>query len=57
MRASTERLAKVIALHCVRNTYIEALHGGTVPSSRQGDVTKLRVVVEPIWGNSLEGPE
>lgn len=39
-----ERLAKIIALHCVRNSYLEDLHAGIFPSSKTGDYSDVKVV-------------
>jgi hypothetical protein len=44
MKAQTEKLAKLITLHCVRNTFLEELHAGTFPSSRTGDYSDVKVV-------------
>lgn len=37
-------LAKVMAMMCVRNTGLEALHAGTVPATRTGDYSDVFVV-------------
>jgi hypothetical protein len=37
-------LSKALALTCVRNTYLEELHAGTVPSSQTGDYSDVKVV-------------
>ncbi len=39
-----ERLAKSLALLCVRNTFLEDLHAGTSPSSKTGDYSDVNVV-------------
>jgi hypothetical protein len=44
MKAQTEKLAKLITLHCVRNTFLERLHAGTFPSSQTGDYSDVKVV-------------
>jgi hypothetical protein len=44
MKAQTEKLAKLITLHCVRNTFLEELHAGTFPSSQTGDYSDVKVV-------------
>jgi hypothetical protein len=44
MKAQTETLAKLITLHCVRNTGLEGLHRGTTPSSQTGDYSDVKVV-------------
>lgn len=49
MRKKTEQrmaanLAKMMAMHCVRNTRLEGLHEGRVPVSRTGDFSDLKVV-------------
>lgn len=37
-------LAKVMAMMCVRNTGLEALHVGTVPATRTGDYSDVFVL-------------
>jgi hypothetical protein len=39
-----ERLAKCLALLCVRNTFLEDLHAGISPSSKTGDYSDVKVV-------------
>lgn len=39
-----KKLAKIMTLHCCRNTFIEDLHEGTVPSSKTGDFSDVKVV-------------
>ena len=40
-----KRLAKYMALHCVRNTRaLEDLHSGTLPESESGDYSDVKVV-------------
>src|SRR5713101_1253806 len=39
-----EKLAKMLAFHCVRNSALEVLHAGTFPSSQTGDYTDVKVV-------------
>jgi len=39
-----KRLAKLIALRCFRNTYLEHLHAGKVPHTKTGDYTDVRIV-------------
>ncbi|RPI21978.1 MAG: hypothetical protein EHM61_23430 [Acidobacteria bacterium] len=39
-----KRLAKFLALHCFRNTELENLHAGIVPSSKTGDYSDVKVV-------------
>jgi hypothetical protein len=39
-----KRLAKFMAQQCFRNTELENLHAGKVPSSRAGDYTDVNVV-------------
>lgn len=39
-----KRLAKYLALYCVRNTYLEDLHAGSVPDSACGDRSDVRVL-------------
>lgn len=38
------KLAKAVALMCVRNTFLEDLHAGTTPSTRAGDYSDVKVV-------------
>jgi hypothetical protein len=38
------RLAKALAVTCVRNTFLEDLHSGISPSSRAGDHSDVTVV-------------
>lgn len=42
-RTVRKRLAKVMALQCFRNTFLEDLHAGKVPSSRSGDYSDVEV--------------
>jgi hypothetical protein len=39
-----QRLAKGMAVYCVRNTFLEDLHAGTAPSSKTGDYSDVKVV-------------
>ncbi|MDH3601204.1 MAG: hypothetical protein OEU26_16415 [Candidatus Tectomicrobia bacterium] len=39
-----EKLAQMLALHCVRNTSLEDLHAGIFPDSKTGDYTDVKVV-------------
>jgi hypothetical protein len=39
-----KRLAKLMALRCFRNTVLAEFHSGTVPGSRAGDFSDVRVV-------------
>ncbi len=39
-----KRLAKFMAQQCFRNTELENLHAGTVPSSKTGDYSDVKVV-------------
>lgn len=39
-----KRLAKLMAERCFRNTRLEDLHAGTVPESRAGDYSDVKVV-------------
>ena len=41
---SAANLAKVLAMMCVRNTFLEELHSGRVPVTRTGDYTDVQVV-------------
>jgi hypothetical protein len=38
------KFAKLLAFHCVRNSYLEDLHAGISPSSRTGDYTDVKVM-------------
>jgi hypothetical protein len=38
------KFAKLLAFHCVRNSYLEELHAGISPSSQTGDYTDVKVV-------------
>ncbi len=38
------KLAKTMAMLCVRNTYIEAIHAGKTPVTRTGDWSDVTVV-------------
>lgn len=40
----TDRVAKLITLHCARNTFIEDLHAGIFPDSKIGDYSDVKVV-------------
>ena len=44
LQQTAEKLATVLAFHCVRNSSLEALHAGTFPSSKTGDYTDVKVV-------------
>ena len=51
--ALASALAKAIAALCVRNTFLEDLHGGATPSSQTGDFSDVKVVTpfgEIPWG-------
>jgi len=39
-----EEIAKCIVLRCFRNSKLEDLHSGTVPDSKAGDYSDVRVV-------------
>jgi hypothetical protein len=41
---SYARIAKALALECVRNTYLEDLHAGIFPTSATGDYSDVKVV-------------
>ncbi len=43
MDGEKKRLAKSIALACVRNTFLEELHSGLVPQSEAGDYTDVKL--------------
>jgi len=40
----TAKLAKVMAIMCVRNTALETLHAGVVPVTKAGDYSDVTVV-------------
>ena len=39
-----KELSRFLVLHCFRNTYLERLHAGIVPSSKSGDYEDVNVV-------------
>ena len=39
-----EKIAKTLALTCVRNTFLEDLHAGKAPVSKAGDYSDVKVV-------------
>ena len=43
-RTGAERLANLLAVNCVRNTFLEKLHIGTYPSSKTGDFSDIKVI-------------
>lgn len=43
-KEDAKRLAIGMATYCVRNTFLEDLHAGTVPSSKAGDFSNVKVV-------------
>src|SRR6266404_9748741 len=43
-KEDAQRLAIGMAVYCVRNTFLEDLHAGTVPSSKAGDYSDVKVV-------------
>ena len=38
------KIAKIMAMLCVRNTRLEALHAGRVPVSKTGDFSDVKVI-------------
>lgn len=38
------KMAKTLAMMCVRNTGLETLHAGTVPVTHAGDYSDVRVI-------------
>lgn len=55
-----KKLAKMIALHCVRNTVLEDLHSGVTPSSKSGDYSDVKVVTpygEIPWVGAFGGDQ
>jgi len=54
VKVRLNRVAKIMVLHCVRNTFLEDLHAGTAPSSKAGDYSDVKVVTpygEIPWNN------
>ena len=49
------KLARVMAVACVRNTQLEALHAGRTPISRTGDGSD--VIVQDAEGNRIPWSE
>jgi len=43
-KVDAEQLAISMAVYCVRNTFLEDLHAGTVPSSKAGDYSDVKVI-------------
>lgn len=43
-RRIAARMAKTLAMMCVRNTGLEALHAGIVPVTHAGDYSDVRVI-------------
>ena len=43
-KEDAKRLAIGMAVYCVRNTFLEDLHAGTVPTSKAGDYSDVKVV-------------
>ncbi len=43
-RRIAARMAKTLAIMCVRNTGIETLHAGVVPVTHSGDYSDVRVI-------------
>ncbi|SRR6266545_483558 len=43
-KALAAQLAKALAVLCMRNTFLEDLHSGTVPASKAGDYSDVKVV-------------
>ena len=44
MQAQAERLAKLLTYNCMRYTFLEDLHHGTIPNSKAGDYSDVKVV-------------
>ncbi len=44
LHQTAAKLAKLLAFHCVRNSYLEDLHAGIFPDSKTGDYTDVKVV-------------
>src|SRR5262245_35569251 len=44
LHQTAAKFAKMLAFHCVRNSYLEELHAGIFPSSKTGDYTDVTVV-------------
>lgn len=47
-RRARQNLAKYIALHCFRNTFLEDLYAGRVPQSQTGDYSDVKVVTPSV---------
>jgi len=50
-----DKIAKIMAMLCVRNTLVEDLHAGRVPVSRTGDFSDVRVI--DADGNEIPWPK
>ena len=44
LEKQAKTLALALAAHCVRRTYLEDLHAGTIPDSKTGDYSDVKVV-------------
>ncbi len=42
--SETKTLSKILVLNCVRNTFLEDLHSGIFPDSKEGDYSDVKVV-------------
>ena len=44
LHQTAAKFAKLLAFHCVRNSYLEELHAGVFPNSKTGDYTDVKVI-------------
>ena len=44
LHQTAAKVAKMLAFHCVRNSYLEDLHAGIFPSSKTGDYADVKVI-------------
>ena len=44
MVSELESFSKILVLNCVRNTFLEDLHQGIFPDSKEGDYSDVKVV-------------
>jgi len=50
----SKSFAKILVLNCVRNTFLENLHQGIFPDSKEGDYSDVKVV-SPYGGLGKAG--
>ena len=41
---ATAHLAKILAMMCVRNTFLEKIHSGITPTTKTGDYSDVKVI-------------